>query len=100
MQRRVQIAELRPECRQEYIEAHKAVWPELLARYNEIGCSKITCHLHGNTLIVVTEAEDLDAVTAALAIDEIDARWQAWMATLRPAHNPFTHAENVFEVVF
>lgn len=99
MQRRVVIAELRPECRQEYITAHQAVWPELLNRYREIGFHRITCHLHGNTLIVVTEADDLDAVSEIAKKDPIDQRWQTWMATLRPPGNEFTVAENVFEVV-
>lgn len=100
MQRRVLIAELRPESRQEYIEAHKAVWPELLERYREIGYHKITCHVLGNTLVVVTEAEDLEAVADALKNDPIDQRWQAWMATLRPAESSFTPSDNVFEVAF
>ena len=99
LQRRVLIAELKPECRQEYVEAHKEVWPELLQRYREIGYHKITCHLLGNTLAVVAEAEDLDAVMEALKNDSIDSRWQAWMATLRPVGNQFEQAENVFEVI-
>lgn len=98
MQRRVVITELRPECREAYIEAHQAVWPELLERYREAGFHKITCHLLGNTLVVVTEAEDIEAVSAVMAKDPTDQRWQAWMATMRPEGADFLRAENVYEV--
>lgn len=98
MQRRVLFAELRPECRDEYIEAHRHVWPELLERYREIGYHKITCHVLDNQLAVVIEAEDLDAVERALEHDPIDRRWQEWMSSLRPEGNRFTKADTVFEV--
>ena len=98
IERRVLFAQLKPECRQEYIEAHKNVWPELLERYKEIGYHKITCHLFGTTLAVVVEAEHVDVVMDAAKSDAIDKRWQDWMATLRPAGDQFQPAENVFEV--
>ncbi len=98
MQRRVVLTELRPECRNAYIEAHKAVWPELLDRYREAGFHKITCHLLGTTLVVITEAEDIEAVSKVMAGDPVDIRWQSWMATLRPEGADFVRAENVYEV--
>ncbi len=98
MQRRVVITELRPECREAYIEAHKAVWPELLERYREAGFRKITCHLLANTLVVVTEAEDIEAVSTMMSSDPTDQRWQEWMATMRPDGADFLRTENVYEV--
>lgn len=100
MQRRVLFAELRPECREQYIEAHRNVWPELLERYRQIGYHRITCHLLGNLLTVIMEAEDLAAVDLALGDDPINARWQDWMNSLRPPGNEFRPTENVFDVTF
>jgi L-rhamnose mutarotase len=47
---------------------------------------------------VITEAEDLEAIAQQMAVDEIDRKWQAWMATLRPEGAEFVRAEDVYEV--
>ncbi len=43
MQRKVYRTRLRPERRQEYIEAHRTVSSDLMRRYREAGISVLRC---------------------------------------------------------
>ena len=68
---------------EEYRRAHEAVWPELLEALEEAGWSNYSLFLRDDGLLVgYVEADDLDAAQARVAATEVNARWQAAMASL------------------
>jgi len=75
------VVELRPEYEQEYIELHRAVWPEVLAALKAAHVSNYSIYLHGNLLISYLEydGDDYEADMARVAEDEATQRW--WQIT-------------------
>ncbi len=76
MERRIYLAALRPEHGEEYLALHRAIWPELLERYKQAGYRRISLYLSGLTLVLISEAEDHQAVEARLANDTVALAWQ------------------------
>lgn len=76
METRVFVARLRPERKEEYIEAHNSFSPELKARYRAAGIHQIRLFLLGEQLFMYVEAENYELARAALDEDPIDQRWQ------------------------
>ena len=66
---------------EEYREAHRAVWPELLEALRDAGWRNYSLFLRDDGLLIgYVEADDLQAAQAAMAATEVNARWQAEMA--------------------
>jgi len=73
--------QVRPDRTAEYVERHRAVWPEMLAALAETGWRNYSLFLREDGLLVgYVEADDLTAARAAMARTEVNARWQAEMA--------------------
>jgi L-rhamnose mutarotase len=73
--------QVRPDLIEEYVERHRAVWPEMLAALAETGWRNYSLFLHDDGLLVgYVETDDLAAAQAAMADTEVNARWQAEMA--------------------
>ena len=73
--------QVRPELKQEYVERHRAVWPEMLAALAQTGRHRYSLFLREDGLLVgYVECDDLDAAQAAMAATDVNARWQAEMA--------------------
>jgi L-rhamnose mutarotase len=67
----------------EYKRRHAAVWPEMLAALKEAGWTNYSLFLGGDGLLIgYVECDDFDAVRARMALADVNARWQAEMATL------------------
>jgi L-rhamnose mutarotase len=66
----------------EYVERHKAVWPEMLQALRETGWTNYSIYLDPSDglLIGYLETPDLGAAKAGMASREINAKWQADMA--------------------
>jgi len=66
----------------EYVERHKAVWPEMLQALRETGWTNYSIYLDPSDglLIGYLETPDLEAAKAGMAVREINAKWQADMA--------------------
>jgi L-rhamnose mutarotase len=73
---------IRPHEVDAYVDAHRAVWPELLEALTAAGIRNYTIFLDGNVAFGYYEADDLDAADAFMAGQEVNARWQATMAPL------------------
>ncbi len=68
---------------EEYREAHRAVWPELLRELEAAGWRNYSLFLRDDGLLVgYVESDDLDAAQARVAAKAVNARWQAAMAEL------------------
>lgn len=73
--------QVKPECLDEYRERHRQVWPEMRQALADAGWRNYSLFLRADgTLIGYLECDDFDAVRAAMAATEVNARWQAEMA--------------------
>jgi L-rhamnose mutarotase len=76
------VLHVRPERVDEYIRAHREVWPEMLAALREAGIRNYTIFRHGSQMFGYFEADDLEAAARRLEQQEVSARWQDAMADL------------------
>jgi L-rhamnose mutarotase len=83
MQRRVYTTRLRPEYRAQYLEAHRNMAAALLERYRLAGMRSCGVYLHDDLLVLITEAEDLDAAQRFLAGDAVDREWQQYVEPMK-----------------
>src|ERR1700730_47440 len=81
-QRSAFVLRVRPDKIDEYVEAHRNVWPELLAALSEAGIRNYTIFRDGNAVFGYFESDDLEAAAAYMEAQEVNARWQDTMAKL------------------
>lgn len=76
------LLHVRPERVAEYVDVHQRVWPEMLDALRRTGWRNYSLFLREADGLVVGyfESADVDAAQAAMARDEVNARWQAEMA--------------------
>lgn len=67
---------LKPGAVEEYEEAHKHVWPDLLAKLKAVGISDYSIFRRGLELYLVMRVEDFDRAWDALDKDPVNQRWQ------------------------
>jgi L-rhamnose mutarotase len=92
LERHAFIAQLNPGHRKQYIEAHRHVPPELLARYREAGIRNTSIFLYEDLLILYLECDDYFAAVAALEKDPSEIGWQKLMS-------PMLHADGYRECI-
>lgn len=67
----------------EYLQWHRAVWPEMLEALHESGYRNYSLFLDDSGLLVgYFEAEDPDAAIAAMQKTDVNARWSALLDEL------------------
>ena len=66
----------------EYVSAHRDVWPEMLAALKDAGIRNYTIFRAGNEMFGYFESDDLEAAKAHLGAEAVSARWQDAMAEL------------------
>ncbi len=66
----------------DYDEAHRNVFPELLARLQEAGICNYSIFRRGQQLFLYMQVADFHAAQALLKNDPANLRWQAKMAEL------------------
>jgi L-rhamnose mutarotase len=72
-----------PSRLEEYREAHRAVWPELLEALRDAGWRNYSLFLRDDGLLIgYAEGDDLAVAQERVAETEVNARWQAAMAGL------------------
>lgn len=81
-QRTAFILRVRPDRVDEYVRAHRDVWPEMLAALENAGIRNYTIFRAGNEMFGYFESDDLEAAKAYLGAQEVNARWQDAMAEL------------------
>ena len=90
-----------PDRLDQYREAHRAVWPELLVALRDAGWRNYSLFLRGDgTLIGYVEADDLSEAQAGVAATEVNARWQAAMAELFASEGAPDEAWEIVPEVF
>jgi L-rhamnose mutarotase len=76
------LMRLRPERVDEYLEAHREVWPEMLEALSRHGWRDYSLFLRPEDGLVVgfVETDDFDAAVAGMAAEDVNSRWQARMS--------------------
>jgi L-rhamnose mutarotase len=64
----------------EYIEAHRDVWPEMLKALRDAGIRNYTIFRSGDEVFGYFESDDLEHASAYMATQAVSARWQDSMA--------------------
>ena len=81
MQRVCFLLKVRPEKLEEYKTRHRSVWPEMLAALREAGWRNYSLFLRDDGLMVgYLETDDFASARHAMAVREINERWQRDMA--------------------
>src|SRR5690554_2953885 len=81
MQRVCFTLQVVPDRLEEYVHAHQAVWPQMLAAIRDSGRRNYSLFLRPDGLLVgYYETDDDVSSAAALAADPRTAKWEATMA--------------------
>ena len=67
---------------EEYDEAHRHVWPELMAELESFGVSDYSIFRRGQQLFLYMHVGNYGELTKRLADSEVNRRWQDKMAPL------------------
>ena len=106
MQRVGFVTRVAPEHIDEYIQRHRAVWPEMQEALHRTGWNNYSLFIaEDGTLFGYVETPDgLTAAQQAMAAEEVNARWQASVQHLfsglgdQAADESFVQLEEVFHL--
>ena len=94
--------QVRPERMAEYVERHRAVWPEMQDALRATGWRNYSLFLRADGLLIgYVEADDLAASRAAMEALDVNTRWQAEMAEFFSGTTPsegFPQLREVFHL--
>jgi len=97
--------QVRPDRIEEYVERHRAVWPEMLEALKQSGWHNYSLFLREDGLLVgYVECDDLTSAQAAMAATDVNARWQAELSEFfagldgRPPDESFLLLTEVFHL--
>ena len=82
MSRSAFVLHVKPERIDDYVEAHRNVWPEMLEALRGAGIRNYSIFRDGNHVFGYFEADDLDGAARFLAEQPVCMRWQDTMAEL------------------
>ena len=81
-ERRGFVLRVKPDRIDEYVEAHRHVWPEMLEALRAAGIRNYTIFRAGNEMFGYFESEDIARAEEYLAAQDVNTRWQDAMAEL------------------
>jgi L-rhamnose mutarotase len=81
-QRTAFVLRVRPGRIDEYVEAHRSVWPEMLDALRNAGIRNYTIFRAADEMFGYFEADDLAAAELYLSQQDVCRRWQDQMAEL------------------
>ena len=97
MQRVAFLLRLRPGMEEAYDQAHKEVWPEMLALLKRAGISEYSIFRRDQLLFLTMKLENFEQTWATIEADPVNTRWQqamaAYFAPLDPALDPLNPGE-------
>ena len=102
MQRVAFLLQIKPGKIEEYEEAHRHVWPEMIAELEAAGVNEYSIFRRGLQLFLFMRTADFDRTQEYLARSAVNLRWQEAMAPLfdevpgKEASEAFALAKEVF----
>lgn len=81
-QRSAFVLRIRPGRVDDYVEAHRSVWPEMLDALRSAGIRNYSIFRAGNEVFGYFEADDLAWAGRYLDAQDVNRRWQDHMADL------------------
>jgi L-rhamnose mutarotase len=101
MERIAFTMKLLPGAATEYRRRHAAVWPEMLDALRAAGCRDYSIYQNDDDLFGVFEVDDFERFRRLMGESEVNARWQADMASLiDPCIDPSTGFHRRLDEVF
>jgi L-rhamnose mutarotase len=86
---------------EEYREAHRAVWPELLEALRDAGWRNYSLFLRDDGLLIgYAEADDLAVAQEKVVRTDVNARWQGAMSELFQSKGAPDEAWEIIPEVF
>jgi L-rhamnose mutarotase len=76
------VLRVRPDKIDEYVAAHREVWPDMLRALKESGIRNYSIFRDGNQVFGYFESDDLAAAADYLGRQDVCVRWQDAMAGL------------------
>ena len=76
------LLHLRPGAAAQYEEAHRAVWPEMLALLKRAGVREYSIFRRDELLVLTLYTEDFEATWRQIESHPVNARWNQKMAPL------------------
>jgi L-rhamnose mutarotase len=76
------VLHVKPDRIDDYVAAHRDVWPEMLDAFRRAGIRNYTIFRDGNQVFGYFEADDLASAERFMAAQPVSARWQDSMADL------------------
>lgn len=79
------VLHIRPDRVDDYVAAHREVWPEMRQAISDVGIRNYSIFLDGTRAFGYFEADDPEASLESLGLTAINARWQDAMSDLLKA---------------
>jgi L-rhamnose mutarotase len=97
-QRSAFVLHVKPERIDDYVEAHRNVWPEMLEALGGAGIRNYSIFRDGNQVFGYFESDDLEAAARFLAAQPVSTRWQDTMAELLAERVPDAGPPSLIEI--
>lgn len=79
MQRAAFVLTVRTGMEEAYRVEHTRVWPELIEEARQSGVRNQSVYLHGRTIFVYMESEDMEECLRRLSTAPVNERWDRFM---------------------
>jgi L-rhamnose mutarotase len=93
MQRVAFCLRLKQGAAADYDQAHREVWPEMLALLKRAGISEYSIFRRGELLVLSMRVEDFDATWDVIESDPVNTHWQKEMAKYFEPLEPLASGE-------
>jgi L-rhamnose mutarotase len=97
-QRSAFVLRIRPDRVDDYVEAHRAVWPEMLDALRNAGIRNYSIFRAENMVFGYFEVDDLAAAARYLDAQDVSRRWQDQMAEFLEERVPDTGPPSLEEI--
>ena len=91
MERLALCFRVKPEKLEEYLKAHREIWPEITKGLKDAGCKDMTIFQRENVMFLFAEIENIEEFNNIRAKDPYYHKWNEWMDQLYEA--PFDKNE-------
>jgi len=100
MERYSFLLRIEPDDYEAYAKRHRAVYPELLQAFREVGIVTYSIFYHEGYLFNYMESENIGQTMAELAAYPVYGRWQSFMSDMLLTHNGSSVSADMPEVFY